>query len=61
MRNGGESAGQRPEKTGSLKSVSRKDDSVSGLPLQAARNLKSNATVNRKFMPISTRKKVSGQ
>ncbi len=56
MRNGGESAGQRPENTG-LKSVSRKDDSVPGLPAEAARNLTSNATVNRKFMPISTRKK----
>ncbi|MBL8428761.1 MAG: hypothetical protein JNJ95_02540 [Dechloromonas sp.] len=60
MRNGGESAGQGPEKIG-LKSVSRKDDSVPGLPAEAARNLTSNATVNRKFMPISTRKKRATQ
>ncbi|MBU2450526.1 MAG: hypothetical protein KJ960_14650 [Gammaproteobacteria bacterium] len=44
-------------KTDSLKSVSRKVDSVLGLPAGAAPNLTKDATVDRKFMPISTRKK----
>jgi hypothetical protein len=45
MRNGGDSAGQRPVKDGGLKSVSRKINSLPGLPSRAAQNLCIDAAV----------------
>jgi len=56
MRNGVDSAGQRPIETVSLKSVSRKVASVLALPGRAAPNWTNSTAVDRKFMAISTQK-----